>query len=60
MYSPEFFVQTLQNVKKNWTNRVFEDPKLKTIANRYIDGQTAFAEMLIKNTEEMTKYFQKK
>ncbi len=56
MFTPEFFIDTFQGVKKTVTNAVFKDATLNKAAHAYIDAQTAFAKVLASNTIEMTRY----
>ncbi len=56
MFTPEFFIDTFQGVKKSITNTVFKDVTLNKAAHAYIDAQTAFAKVLANNTIEMTRY----
>ena len=50
------FINYIQNAKSDMTNRVIQDPELRTAANKYIEAQTQFAHMLVDNTEAMLKY----
>jgi hypothetical protein len=55
-FTIEFFIDTFQNVKRGLTDDIISDPVLNRAAHGYIDSQTAFAKMLIKNTKDITKY----
>lgn len=56
MFTPEFYIAAFQNTKKLIVNEIVTDKKLATVANRYIDTQTEFANMLVKNTMDVAKY----
>ena len=56
MFSPEFFIDTIQDVKRSVFNRIVKDPELRKISDRYINIQTQFAKMLVANTIDLTKY----
>ena len=56
MFTPNFFIDTLQDTKRMVTNQVFKDPTLNKAANDYITAQTAFAKMLVNNAVDLTKY----
>lgn len=56
MFSPDFFIDSIQNTKRVVTNQIFKDPTLNKAAHAYIDAQTAFAKMLSNNTIELAKY----
>jgi hypothetical protein len=54
--TPEFFIDSLQGVKRDLTNRMITDPKMNRAAHNYINSQTEFAKMLVSNTVELGKY----
>lgn len=56
MFTPSFFIDTIQDTKRIVTNHVFKDPTLNKAANDYITAQTAFAKMLVNNSIDLTKY----
>ena len=56
MFTPSFFINTIQDTKRIVTNKVFTDPTLNKAANDYITAQTAFANMLVNNAIEVSKY----
>ena len=56
MFSPTFFIDTVQDTKRIVTNQVFKDPTLNKAANDYITAQTAFAKMLVNNAIDLSKY----
>lgn len=56
MFTPSFFIDTIQDTKRMITNQVFKDPTLNKAANDYINAQTAFAKMLVNNAVDLTKY----
>jgi hypothetical protein len=54
--NPEFFIDAIQGVKRDLTNRMITDPKMNRAAHNYINSQTEFAKMLVSNTVELGKY----
>jgi len=56
MFTPSFFIDTVQDSKRMVTNYIFKDPTLNKAANDYITAQTAFAKMLVNNTIDLSKY----
>ena len=56
MFTPHFFIDTLQSTKKVVANQIFKDSRLNKAATDYIDAQTAFAKMMVNNTVDMAKY----
>jgi len=56
MFSPEFFIDTIQTAKMSVFNRIVTDPELQRVAERYINTQTDFAKMLVRNTIDLAKY----
>jgi hypothetical protein len=56
MFTPEFFIDALQDAKRTVTNRVITDKTLNKVANTFIDAQTVFAKMLVNNTVTLCKY----
>lgn len=55
MYSLENYVETFQQTKKRITDKVITDATLNKAAHNYIDAQTAFAKMMIGNTQTVVK-----
>lgn len=55
MYSLENYVEAFQQTKKRITDKVITDATLNKAAHNYIDAQTAFAKMLIGNTQTIVK-----
>lgn len=55
-YSPDFFIDTVQTMKRVMTDQVYKDKTLNKAANDYITAQTQFAKMLIHNTIDITTY----
>ena len=55
-FTPDFYIDSLQNTKKNITNKIITDQTLNKAAHAFIDAQTNFAKMLSKNATDMTKY----
>ena len=56
MFSPHFYIDSLQSTKKIVTDQIFKDPALNKAAHSYIDAQTQFAKMAVNNTIDMVKY----
>ena len=56
MYSLENYVEVFQQTKKQLTDKIITDTELNKAAHNYIDAQTAFAKMLVKNTQTVLKY----
>ena len=56
MFTPEFFIDTLQATKKSVFNRIIQDEELRAVADRYLDAQTEFAKMIVRNTIDLAKY----
>jgi hypothetical protein len=56
MFTPEFYIDLFQDVKRQLTNKVIKDDVLNKAAHDYITAQTAFAKMLTNNAIEMTKH----
>jgi hypothetical protein len=56
MFTPEFFIDTIQSTKRSVFNRIIQDEDLRRVADRYLDAQTDFAKMMVRNTIDMVKY----
>lgn len=56
MFSPNSFIDAFQATKKALTNQVITDPELNKVAHNFIEAQTTFAKMLVKNTTDVSKY----
>lgn len=56
MFTPQFFIAAIQGLKKNIITQVVQDKKLAEVANRYVDTQTEFANMLVQNTIDVARY----
>jgi hypothetical protein len=56
MFTLDFFIDTFQSTKKEFTNAVFKDATLNKAAHAYIDAQTAFAKMMSHNAVDLAKY----
>jgi hypothetical protein len=56
MFTPDFYIDSLQSTKKALTNQVYKDPVLNKAAHDFIDAQTTFAKMMVHNTVDMAKY----
>jgi hypothetical protein len=57
MFTPQFYIDSFQNLKHSFTNKVITDPTLNKAANDFIDAQTAWAKMVVDNTTTITKYY---
>jgi len=56
MFTPQFFIDTIQSTKKGIFKQIVQDPDLQRVADRYIDAQTDFAKMLVTNTVDIAKF----
>jgi len=56
MFTPDFYIDMLQNSKKAATNQVMTDAVINKAAMNFIDAQTAFAKMLVTNATEIAQY----
>ena len=60
MFAPYFtleaHIEAFQTTKRGLTDKVITDPTLNKAAHEYINAQTAFAKMLVKNFTDLTKY----
>ena len=56
MFTPEFFIDTIQSTKQTVFNRIIQDEELRRVADRYLQAQTDFAKMMVRNTIDMAKY----
>jgi hypothetical protein len=56
MFTPQFFIDTIQSTKRGVFKQIVKDPELQRVADRYLDAQTEFANMLVSNTIAVTKY----
>ena len=56
MFTPEFFIDTIQSTKRSVFNRIIQDEQLQRVANRYLDAQTDFAKMMVRNAIDLAKY----
>lgn len=50
-------VDAFQGTKRAFTNAIIVDKVLNRAANDFINAQTTFAKMMIKNSVEIAKYF---
>lgn len=57
MFTPQFYIDSFQNLKHSFTNKVITDPALNKAANDFIDAQTTWAKMVVDNTTAVTKYY---
>jgi hypothetical protein len=56
MFTPEFFIDTIQSTKQSVFYRIIQDEQLRAVADRYIQAQTDFAKMLVRNSIDLAKY----
>jgi len=56
MFTPQFFIDSIQSTKRGVFKQIIRDPELQRLADRYIDAQTDFANMLVTNTIAMARY----
>ena len=56
MFTPQFYINSFQSLKHDFTNKVITDPVLNKAANDFIDAQTARAKMVVDNTTTIAKY----
>lgn len=52
----DYMIDTVQGVKKGFTDKVITDKTLNKAAHDYINAQTAFAKMLAHNFVDIAKY----
>lgn len=57
LFTPEFFIDSIQSAKENFTDRIITDPVLNKAAHNFMSHQTAFAKMLLNNTVTVSNYF---
>jgi hypothetical protein len=56
MFGPDFYIDSIQNMKKVVTNQIFKDATLNKAAHAYIDAQTKFVKVVAGNAIDMAKY----
>jgi hypothetical protein len=56
MFTPQFFIDSIQSTKRGVFKQIIKDPELQRVADRYIDAQTEFANMLVTNTIAVARY----
>ena len=52
----DLFIDSFQSGKKILTNEIYKDEKINKICHNFIDAQTAFAKMLVRNTIDISAY----
>ncbi len=52
-----FYIDMFQNTKKTVINNIIVDQTLNKAAHEFVDTQTAFAKRMIKNGQDVSKYF---
>jgi hypothetical protein len=56
MFAPNTIIDNIQGIKSSFTDQVIKDPTLNQAAHEYIDAQTEFAKMMVKNALTIAKY----
>lgn len=56
LYTPDFFIDTLQKTKSVMTDKVITDPVLNKAAHNFMDAQTAFAKAMSNNATTIAKH----
>ena len=56
MYSIEFYLDYVGNVKKNITRKIINDPTLLDASEKFIDAQVSWAKSIYKVGCNLTKY----
>jgi hypothetical protein len=56
MFTPDFYIDLFQSSKRQLTNQVYKDDTLNKACNSFIDAQTAFAKMMVKNYIDVSTY----
>ncbi len=59
MFSPEFFIDSVQNAKKQLVNTFVVDKTIKASIIEVIDAQTAFVKAATQNALTLTQLFVK-
>lgn len=52
-FTPEQSIYSFQSIKRNWFDRVCGDPVLRQAGHLYLDKQTDFALMLVRNSIDL-------
>lgn len=53
LFGPDTVIDAVQNMKRMVVNQFITDEVIRTAAHNYIDSQTEFARMLVKNTFDL-------
>jgi len=56
MFTPDFYIDLFQASKRQLTNQVYKDETLNKACNAFIDAQTAFAKMMVKNYIDLSAH----
>lgn len=56
MFGPDFYIESIQNMKKVVANQIFKDKELNKAAHAYIDTQTQFVKTIAHNAVDLAKY----
>lgn len=59
MFTPEYFIDSVQNAKKQFVNTFVVDSKIKENIISVIDAQTTFVKTAVISATTMTELFQK-
>ena len=51
--TPDFYIDTVQNSKKQFVNALVQHDGIKTAMNSFIDGQTAYTKSAVKVATEV-------
>ena len=54
LFGPDTVIDAVQNMKRMVVNQFITDEVVRQAAHNYIDSQTEFARMLVKNTFDIT------
>jgi hypothetical protein len=54
LFGPDTVIDAVQNMKRMVVNQFITDEVVRQAAHNYIDSQTQFARMLVKNTFDIT------
>jgi hypothetical protein len=59
MFTPEYFIDSVQNAKKQAVNTLVVNEQIKKSLVELIDAQTTYAKTVVKNTISFTELFVK-
>ena len=55
MFTPEFFIDAIQNAKRQVVDTFVQDEKIKAGLHSYITAQTEFVKVVAKNSVDFTQ-----